>query len=142
MKVLLATKKPFVSTAVNEIQNILETAGHQFEKIEKYTEKSQLIDAIKDADAVIIRSDIIDREVIDAASRLKLIVRAGAGYDNVDLSVASERNICVMNTPGQNANAVAELVFGMLIYVCGIISMDPQVQNLKVNDWASMLLVM
>lgn len=117
MKVLLATKKPFVSKAVSEIQHIIETAGHQFDKIEKYTEKSQLLDAIKDADAVIVRSDIIDREVIDAAPRLKLIVRAGAGYDNVDLNAATERDICVMNTPGQNANAVAELVFGMLIYV-------------------------
>ncbi|HOV70593.1 MAG TPA: NAD(P)-dependent oxidoreductase [Dysgonamonadaceae bacterium] len=117
MKVLLATEKPFASNAVNEIQHIIESNGFQFDKIEKYTEKSQLIDAIKDADAVIIRSDIIDKEVIDAAPQLKLIVRAGAGYDNVDLSAATEHNICVMNTPGQNANAVAELVFGMLIYV-------------------------
>lgn len=117
MKVLLATEKPFASNAVDEIQHIIESGGLQFDKIEKYTEKSQLIDAIKDADAVIIRSDIIDKEVMDAAPQLKLIVRAGAGYDNVDLSAATERNICVMNTPGQNANAVAELVFGMLIYV-------------------------
>ncbi len=117
MKVLLATEKPFASKAVDEIQHIIESSGLQFDKIEKYTEKSQLIDAIKDADAVIIRSDIIDKEVMDAAPQLKLIVRAGAGYDNVDLSAATERNICVMNTPGQNANAVAELVFGMLIYV-------------------------
>lgn len=117
MKVVLATEKPFAANAVNEIRHIIETAGHQFDKIEKYTDKSQLIEAIKDADAIIIRSDTIDKDVMDVASQLKVIVRAGAGYDNVDLKAASERNICVMNTPGQNANAVAELVFGMLIYV-------------------------
>jgi len=111
MKVLLATKKPFVFKAVSEIQHIIETAGHQFDKIEKYTEKSQLLDAIKDADAVIVRSDIIDREVIDAAPRLKLIVRAGAGYDNVDLNAATERDICVMNTPGQKCQCRCRTCF-------------------------------
>src|SRR5690554_510277 len=117
MKVLLATSKPFALQAVQGIQNVVETAGLEFEKIENYTEKSQLLDAVKDADALIVRSDKIDGEVMDAAKQLKLIIRAGAGYDNVDLDAATSRNICVMNTPGQNANAVAELVFGMMIYM-------------------------
>jgi D-3-phosphoglycerate dehydrogenase len=117
MKVLLVTEKPFAAQAVKEIQKIIEEAGHVFDKIEKYTDKSQLLAAIADADAIIIRSDIIDREVIDAAPNLKVIVRAGAGYDNVDLEAATNRDVCVMNTPGQNANAVAELVFAMLLYV-------------------------
>jgi D-3-phosphoglycerate dehydrogenase len=117
MRVLLATSKPFAAQAVNEIQKIIESAGHSFSKLENYTDKSQLLDAVKDADAVIIRSDFIDKEVMDAASDLKIIVRAGAGYDNVDLEAATARNICVMNTPGQNANAVAELVFGLMIYM-------------------------
>ena len=117
MKVLLVTEKPFAAQAVNEIQAIVEKAGHTFDKIEKYAEKSQLLAAVKDADAIIIRSDLIDEEVMNAAPNLKVIVRAGAGYDNVDLEAATARDICVMNTPGQNANAVAELVFGMLIYV-------------------------
>ncbi|MDR0333223.1 MAG: 3-phosphoglycerate dehydrogenase [Dysgonamonadaceae bacterium] len=116
MKVLIATDKPFAPEATQKIQNIVETVGHTFEKLEKYTDKSQLLDVIKDANAVIIRSDIIDEEVMSNAPQLKVIVRAGAGYDNVDLKAATARGICVMNTPGQNANAVAELVFGMLIY--------------------------
>ena len=106
MKVLLATKKPFALQAVQGIQNVVETAGLKFEKLENYTDKLQLINAVKDANALIVRSDCIDEEVIDAASELKIIVRAGAGYDNVDLEAATSRNICVMNTPGQNANAV------------------------------------
>ncbi|MDD3788472.1 MAG: NAD(P)-dependent oxidoreductase [Petrimonas sp.] len=117
MKVLIVTEKPFAPQAVQEIENIIENAGHTFGKLEKYTDKSQLTDAVKDADAIIIRSDIIDKEVMDAAPKLKVIVRAGAGYDNVDLDAATQKDICVMNTPGQNANAVAELVFGMLLYV-------------------------
>src|SRR5690554_4766396 len=117
MKVLLATSKPFALQAVQGIQNVVETAGLEFEKIENYTEKSQLLDAVKDADALIVRSDKIDGEVMDAAKQLKLIIRAGAGYDNVNIQAATERGICVMNTPGQNANAVAELVMGMMIYI-------------------------
>ncbi len=117
MKVLLATKKPFALQAVQGIQNVVETAGLKFEKLENYTDKLQLINAVKDANALIVRSDCVDEEVIDAASELKIIVRAGAGYDNVDLEAATSRNICVMNTPGQNANAVAELVFGMMIFM-------------------------
>ena len=117
MKVLLATSKPFASQAVNGIQNVIETAGYKFEKLENYSEKSQLLDALKDVDALIVRSDIVDKEVVDNAPNLKVIVRAGAGYDNVDVLAAKERDICVMNTPGQNANAVAELVYGMMIYI-------------------------
>jgi D-3-phosphoglycerate dehydrogenase len=116
MKVLLATDKPFASQAVQKIQRIIETAGYTLEKLEKYSDKSQLLDAVKDANAVIIRSDIIDAEVINNAPQLKVIIRAGSGFDNVDLATATARGICVMNTPGQNANAVAELIFGMLIY--------------------------
>ncbi len=117
MKVLLATSKPFAVQAVQKIQKIIESAGHTFTKLENYTDKAQLLEAVKDVDAVIIRSDLIDQEVMNAAHNLKIVVRAGAGYDNVDLDVATAHNICVMNTPGQNANAVAELVFGMIIYM-------------------------
>jgi len=117
MKVLLATSKPFALQAVQGIQNVIETAGLKFEKLENYTEKSQLLDAVRDVNALIVRSDDVDGEIMDAAPQLKLIIRAGAGYDNVDLEAATSRNICVMNTPGQNANAVAELVFGMMIFM-------------------------
>ncbi len=117
MKVLLATSKPFALQAVQGIQNVIETAGHEFKKLESYTDKSQLLDAVKDVNALIVRSDNIDGDIISAAPNLNIIIRAGAGYDNVDLEAATNRNICVMNTPGQNANAVAELVFGMMIYM-------------------------
>ncbi|HBK31380.1 MAG TPA: 3-phosphoglycerate dehydrogenase [Porphyromonadaceae bacterium] len=117
MKVLLATEKPFAPQAVKEIKGIIETAGYTFAVIEKYTHKSELIKALEDVDALIIRSDKIDKEVIDHAPQLKVIVRAGAGYDNVDLNAATQRDICVMNTPGQNANAVAELVLGLIIFM-------------------------
>lgn len=115
-KVLIATDKPFAAVAVNGIREIVEKAGFELALLEKYTEKAQLLDAVKDVDAIIIRSDIIDQEVFDAAKVLKIVVRAGAGYDNVDLEAATKHSVCVMNTPGQNANAVAELVIGMLIY--------------------------
>jgi len=101
---------------VDGIRQEIEAAGFELALLEKYTEKQQLLDAVADADAIIIRSDEIDAEVIAAAKQLKIVVRAGAGYDNVDLEAATEAGVCVMNTPGQNANAVAELVFGMLIY--------------------------
>lgn len=116
MKVLLATGKPFASQAVQGIQSIIELAGHQFAKLEEYGDASQLHEAVKDADALIIRSDKIGKEAMEAAPNLKVIVRAGAGYDNVDLDAATGKGICVMNTPGQNANAVAELVLGLIIY--------------------------
>lgn len=115
-KVLVATDKPFAAIAVKGIREVVEGAGYELVLLEKYTDKSQLLDAVKDANAVIIRSDIIDAPVLDAAKELKIVVRAGAGYDNVDLAAATAHNVCVMNTPGQNSNAVAELVFGMLVY--------------------------
>jgi D-3-phosphoglycerate dehydrogenase len=115
-KVLVATDKPFAPIAVKGIRQVVESAGMELVLLEKYTEKTQLLKAIKDVDAVIIRSDIIDKEVLDAAQQLKIVVRAGAGYDNVDLNAATARKVCVMNTPGQNSNAVAELVFGLLVY--------------------------
>lgn len=116
MKVLVATSKPFAKVAVDGIREIIEGAGFELALLEKYTEKSALLAAVADADAIIIRSDIIDNEVFDAAKKLKIVVRAGAGYDNVDLESATAHGVCVMNTPGQNANAVAELVFGLLVY--------------------------
>ena len=116
MKILIATDKPFAAIAVKGIREVVENAGMELALLEKYTEKAQLLDAVKDVDAIIIRSDIIDNEVFDAAGQLKIVVRAGAGYDNVDLAAATSHNVCVMNTPGQNANAVAELALGMMVY--------------------------
>ena len=116
MKILVATVKPFASVAVNGIKEIVEKANYEFALLEKYENQNQLIEAVKDADAIIIRSDKITKEVIDAAKNLKIVVRAGAGYDNVDLQAASEKGIVVMNTPGQNSNAVAELALGLMIY--------------------------
>lgn len=116
-KVLVATEKPFAKVAVDGIKRIIEEAGLEFALLEKYTNKKQLLDAVKDANAIIIRSDQIDAEVLDAAKELKIVVRAGAGYDNVDLAAATAHNVCVMNTPGQNSNAVAELVMGMLVFM-------------------------
>lgn len=116
MKVLVATEKPFAPIAVDGIREIVEKAGYQLSLLEKYESKGQLLEAVKDADALIIRSDKVDAEVMEAAPPLKIVVRAGAGYDNVDLAAATARGIAVMNTPGQNSNAVAELVFGMLLY--------------------------
>ncbi len=117
MKILVATDKPFAKVAVNGIQKEIEAAGYELALLEKYTEKKQLLDAVADANAIIIRSDIIDAEVLSAAKNLKIVVRAGAGYDNVDLDAATKAGVCVMNTPGQNANAVAELALGMMVYV-------------------------
>lgn len=116
MKLLVATEKPFAKIAVDGIREEAEKAGYELRLLEKYTDKKQLLDAVSDADAIIIRSDIIDAEVIGAAKNLKIVVRAGAGYDNVDLEAATAHNVCVMNTPGQNSNAVAELALGMMVY--------------------------
>jgi len=116
MKVLIATDKPFAKVAVEGIQKVISDAGFEIALLEKYTEKKQLLDAIADANAVIIRSDIIDAEVLNAAKELKIVVRAGAGFDNVDLEAATEKGVCVMNTPGQNSNAVAELALGMMVF--------------------------
>lgn len=117
MKILLATEKPFSAAAVGGIKDIVTGAGHELALLEKYTDKSQLLAAVSDAEAVIIRSDKITAEVIAAAPKLKIVVRAGAGYDNVDLVAATDRGIVVMNTPGQNSNAVAELAIAMAIYM-------------------------
>lgn len=115
-KILVATEKPFAAKAVREIRNITEAVGYTFALLEKYTDKSQLLEAVKDVHALIIRSDKITDEVIAAAPQLEIVVRAGAGFDNVDLQAASQRGIVVMNTPGQNSNAVAELVLAMMVY--------------------------
>jgi len=116
MKVLIATEKPFAAAAVEGIRKEIEGAGNELVLLEKYTDKAQLLDAVKDVDAMIIRSDKVDAEVLDAAKQLKIVVRAGAGYDNIDLASATAHNVVAENTPGQNSNAVAELVFGMLVY--------------------------
>lgn len=116
MKVLIATEKPFAPAAVEGIKKEVSEVGYELALLEKYTEKKQLLDAVADADALIIRSDKIDNEVFDAAKQLKIVVRAGAGYDNVDLAAATAHKVVVMNTPGQNSNAVAELVLGLLVY--------------------------
>ena len=116
MKVLVATEKPFASVAIDGIRKEVEGAGHELVLLEKYTEKAQLLEAVKDADAMIIRSDKVDAEVLDAAKQLKVVVRAGAGFDNIDLAAATAHNVVAENTPGQNSNAVAELVFGLLVY--------------------------
>lgn len=116
MKVLVATEKPFAAAAVEGIKKEIEGAGNELVLLEKYTEKAQLLDAVKDVDAMIIRSDKADAEVLDAAKNLKIIVRAGAGYDNIDLAAATAHNVVAENTPGQNSNAVAELVFGLLVF--------------------------
>lgn len=115
-KVLIATEKPFSKVAVDGIREVTDKAGYELALLEKYTEKAQLLDAVKDADALIVRSDKVDAEVIAAAGQLKIVVRAGAGFDNLDLQACTAHNIVAMNTPGQNANSVAELVFGMLVY--------------------------
>lgn len=114
-KILVATDKPFAAIAVNGIREVVESAGDELILLEKYGEKANLIEAVKEVDAIIIRSDVIDAEVLDAAKQLKIVVRAGAGYDNVDLAAATAHKVCVMNTPGQNSNAVAELAFGMMV---------------------------
>ncbi len=114
--ILIATDKPFAPVAVKGIREIVEGAGHKLALLEKYTSKDELLAAVKEADAMIVRSDIVDQDVVNAADNLKIVVRAGAGYDNLDLVACSAKGIVAMNTPGQNANAVAELAIGMMIY--------------------------
>ncbi len=116
MKVLVATEKPFAAAAVKGIKEEIEKAGNELVLLEKYTEKSELLAAVKDVDAMIVRSDKVDAEVLDAAKSLKIVVRAGAGYDNIDLEAATAHQVVAENTPGQNSNAVAELVFGLLVF--------------------------
>ena len=117
MKVLIATEKPFAKTAVEGIEAILKEANYEVVRLEKYTDKAELLAAVADVDALIIRSDKVTAEVIEAAKQLKIVVRAGAGFDNVDLAAATAHNVVVMNTPGQNSNAVAELALGMMVYM-------------------------
>ena len=116
MKVLLATQKPFAAKAVEGIEAILKGAGHEMAKLEKYEAQSDLVAAVADAEAMIIRSDKVTAEVLEAAKKLKIVVRAGSGFDNVDLAAATAHGVVVMNTPGQNSNAVAELVMGLLVF--------------------------
>lgn len=115
MKVVVATEKPFAAEAVNGIRSTIEEAGFELFLLEKYTSKSELLEAVKNADALIVRSDKVDAEVVESARQLKIVVRAGAGYDNLDLEALAARGIVAENTPGQNSNAVAELVFGMMV---------------------------
>lgn len=116
-KVLIATEKPFSAEAVAEVEGIFQEAGYKVEIVAKYPDHADLVAAVADVDAMIIRSDKVDREVIEAGNNLKIVVRAGAGYDNVDLAAATEKGVVVMNTPGQNSNAVAELALGMMVYM-------------------------
>ena len=116
MKVLVATEKPFAAVAVEGIKKEIEGAGNELVLLEKYTDVAQLLDAVKDADAMIVRSDKVTPAVLDAAKNLKIVVRAGAGYDSIDTAYAKEKGVIVENTPGQNSNAVAELVFGLMVY--------------------------
>jgi D-3-phosphoglycerate dehydrogenase len=116
-RVLIATEKPFAPAAMDQISGILEKAGYQILKLEKYTTKAELLDAVKDVHAMIVRSDIVDQEVVEAAQEMKVIVRAGSGFDNLDLAACTEKGMVAMNTPGQNSNAVAELAIGMMIFM-------------------------
>ena len=116
-KILVATKKPFAPQAVEGIKEKCQEAGYEFTLLEKYESQDDLINAVKDVNALIVRSDKVTKEVIEAAKNLEIVVRAGAGYDNIDLQAATEHNIVVMNTPGQNSNAVAELALGMMVYI-------------------------
>lgn len=118
MKVLIATEKPFAAVAVEGMREVIEGAGAELLLLEKYTSKADLLTAVADVDALIIRSDKVDAEVLDAARNLKIVVRAGAGYDNIDLAAATTRGVSAQNTPGQNSNAVAELVFGLAVMMC------------------------
>ena len=117
MKILVFTEKPFAPAAVKAIENTVNASGNELEVVEGGT-REDFVAAIKDAEGLIVRSDKVDAALMDAAPKLKVIVRAGAGYDNIDLQAATDHKICVMNTPGQNSNAVAELVFGMMVMMC------------------------
>ncbi len=116
MKVLVATEKPFAPVAIRQISQIIEAAGLRLSILEKYTDESQLIEAVADADALIVRSDLVTSRIIKGGKQLKLVVRAGAGYDNLDLAACTAHNVVAMNTPGQNSNAVAELVFELILF--------------------------
>jgi D-3-phosphoglycerate dehydrogenase len=116
MRILVATEKPFAEIAVNQIRSVTESAGFEVSFLENYSNMTDLLSAVKDADALIVRSDLVTSEVLGAAEKLKIVVRAGAGYDNLDLAACTRHNVVAMNTPGQNSNAVAELVFELMLY--------------------------
>ena len=116
-RVLMATEKPFAPAAMEQIKGVLASAGYEVSLLEKYTSKSELLEAVKDVHAIIVRSDVVDRELLDSAKELKIVVRAGAGFDNLDLTTCTEKGVIAMNTPGQNSNAVAELAIGMMIFM-------------------------
>jgi len=116
MKILVATEKPFAPVAIRQIREVIEAAGFRMELLENYREPEELAGAVSDADALIVRSDMVTSSILDAAKQLKIVVRAGAGYDNLDLKACSEHNVVAMNTPGQNSNAVAELVFELVLF--------------------------
>ncbi len=116
MKILLATSKPFATAAVKQIRKVFDTEGYDLVLLENYSDPSELLAAVADADALIVRSDSVTAQVLDAAKQLRIVVRAGAGFDNIDLNACTERNVVAMNTPGQNSNAVAELAFQMMLY--------------------------
>jgi D-3-phosphoglycerate dehydrogenase len=116
MKILLATEKPFAKVAVSQIREVVESAGYELDILENYKTSSELLSAMEDTDGLIVRSDLVTAEVLDAAKKLRIVIRAGAGYDNLDLEACTRNKVVAMNTPGQNSNAVAELVFAMLLY--------------------------
>lgn len=135
-------RKTICSSCCRWNQKEIEGAGNELVLLEKYTEKAQLLDAVKDVDAMIIRSDKADAEVLDAAKNLKIIVRAGAGYDNIDLAAATAHNVVAENTPGQNSNAVAELVFGLLVFTVRNFYNGKAGSELKGKNWVFLLSVM
>lgn len=141
MKVLIATEKPFAPVAVTGIKEELVNAGHELLLLEKYTDKAQLLEAVANVDALIVRSDKVTPEVLDAAKELKIVVRAGAGYDNIDTAYAKEKGVVVENTPGQNSNAVAELVFGLLVFAVRNFYNGKAGTELKGKNLVSSLLV-
>src|SRR5512136_2461309 len=116
MKILVATEKPFAPLAIKMIREVTDSAGYQLVLLENYKELSELLLAVADADALIVRSDLVTSQVLDAAGKLRIVVRAGAGYDNLDLAACTSHKVVAMNTPGQNSNAVAELAFEMMLY--------------------------
>lgn len=117
-KILIATEKPFAPEAVRKINKVIDKAGKAYALhwLENYTDRGELLAAVSDAHALIVRSDLVDKELVDRASSLQIVVRAGAGYDNIDLDAATAKKVVVMNTPGQNSNAVAELAIGLTIF--------------------------
>ncbi len=137
-KVLVATEKPFAKTALDGIAGVFKEAGYEMVLLENYKDPADLLKAAADAEAMIVRSDLVSREVIAAAYKLKIVIRAGAGYDNIDLVSANDKNVAVMNTPGQNSNAVAELALGMMIYMARNQFNGTSGTELRGKDWGFM----